>query len=106
MGGVPTILKDAVNKLCAVNKDIVVEIHESTSTTMLGMLNSDKLDIVIGRTSVSQNAGNYDYVHLADEDVSIVAGNGNPLPQQKKLALSDLKEIGIAPVRERGVQYG
>src|SRR3546814_10620006 len=23
MGGVPTILKDAVNKLCAVNKDIV-----------------------------------------------------------------------------------
>src|SRR3546814_19694312 len=42
MGGVPTILKDAVNKLCAVNKDIVVEIHESTSNTLLGMLNSDK----------------------------------------------------------------
>src|SRR3546814_20152242 len=41
------------------------------------MLNSDKLDIVIVRTSVSQNAGNYDYVHLAEEDVSIVAGNGN-----------------------------
>src|SRR3546814_7675467 len=59
---------------------------------MLGMLNSDKLDIVIGRTSVSQNAGNYDYVHLAEEDVSIVAGNGNPLTQQKKLALSDLKD--------------
>src|SRR3546814_12176031 len=70
MGGVPTILKDAVNKVCGVNKDIVVEIHESTSATMLGMLNSDKLDIVIGRTSVSQHADNYDYVHLAEEDRS------------------------------------
>lgn len=92
MGGVPKVLKDAINKVCGLNKDIVVEIHESTSATMLGMLNSDKLDIVIGRTSVSQHADNYDYIHLAEEDVSIVSGNGNPLARKKKLALSDLKD--------------
>src|SRR5690606_2349886 len=52
---------------------------------------SDKLDIVIGRTSVSQHSDSYDYIHLAEEDVSIIAGNNNPLALRKELSLADLK---------------
>lgn len=92
MGGVPKILKDSINRVCNVNKDIVIEIHEDTSTIMLAMLNNDRLDMVIGRTSVSQNAENYDYIHLAEENVSIVVGNNNPLAQKKDVALGDLKD--------------
>ncbi|MEO6983947.1 MAG: LysR family transcriptional regulator [Paralcaligenes sp.] len=92
MGGVPKILKSAINTVCDANKEIVIEIYESTSTNMLGMLNSDKLDLVIGRTSVSQHSEGYDYIHLAEEDVAIVAGNKNPLRQRERLVLADLKE--------------
>ncbi|UHL63872.1 LysR family transcriptional regulator [Paralcaligenes sp. KSB-10] len=91
MGGVPKVLKDSINHVCGMNKDIVVEIYENTSAIMLAMLNSDKLDVVIGRTSVSQHADNYDYMHLAEENVSIVVGNGNPLAQKADVALPDLK---------------
>ncbi|MGB3291325.1 MAG: LysR family transcriptional regulator [Burkholderiaceae bacterium] len=92
MGGVPKVLKDAIDAVCGRNPDIVIEIHEDTSAAMLGMLHSDKLDIVIGRTSVSQNADNYDYVHLSEEEVCIVSGTGNPLARKKTLSLSDLKD--------------
>ncbi|MEO6959119.1 MAG: LysR family transcriptional regulator [Burkholderiaceae bacterium] len=92
MGGVPKVLKDAINRICSVNEDIVIEIYENTSTIMLAMLNNDRLDMVIGRTSVSQNADNYDYIHLAEENVSIVVGNSNPLTKKKDVVLADLKD--------------
>jgi DNA-binding transcriptional LysR family regulator len=93
MGGVPTVLKDSIAQVCAENPGIVIEVHENTSAIMLSMLNSDKLDMVIGRTSVSPDADGYDYLHLAEESISVAAGSANPLARKKRLELADLAHL-------------
>lgn len=93
MGSIP-LVTDTINSL--LNNNLLhfkIEFLEGTSAQLLTMLENDQLDIAIGRTSVSMSPDNFNYIHLLDEQTSVVIGFNHPLTKQKNISLNELKNF-------------
>ncbi|ARP93369.1 LysR family transcriptional regulator [Bordetella genomosp. 13] len=91
MGSVPNVLVDAVAALREAEPDVSIQILEDTSARLLGMLDQGQLDLVLGRTTVSTNPGQYEYRHLREEPLCIAVGLGHPLARARKVQWNDLR---------------
>ncbi|WP_250500541.1 LysR family transcriptional regulator [Caballeronia sp. GAWG1-5s-s] len=90
MGAVPGVVAPMVNEMHAKHPDLAVEIVEDTSANMLAMLDDGRVDLVIGRASVSEQPSKYHYQPLTDEPLCIVAGRARGDGQAREAALADL----------------
>jgi DNA-binding transcriptional LysR family regulator len=78
MGAVPGVVAPIVNEMHAKHPDLAIEIVEDTSANMLTMLDDGRVDLVIGRASVSDQPSKYQYQPLTDEPLSVVVGHEHP----------------------------
>jgi len=89
MGAIPGCVVPAVEGMQQRYPGLSVEIVEDTSANMLPLLDDGRLDVVVGRATVSADPSNYLYEALADEPLCVVVGAGHP---------------AIVPRNERGDQ--
>lgn len=78
MGAIPGILVSALNWLRASHPGLAIEVVEGTSQELVALLDDGRLDLMIGRSSVSPDPSEYHYHPLGAEPVCIVAGAGHP----------------------------
>jgi DNA-binding transcriptional LysR family regulator len=90
MGAVPGIVAPIVNKMHAKHPDLAIEIIEDTSANMLVMLDDGRVDLVIGRASVSDQPSKYHYQPLTDEPLSIVVGRSHAEPGVNEIGFAEL----------------
>ena len=91
MGAVPEVLVPILNWLHTRQPNLSIEVVEDTSLRMLSLLDDGRLDLVIGRASVSDQPSKYHYQPLGDESISVVVGYAHP-PFKGELTLKDLKD--------------
>lgn len=89
MGAAPLVAR-ALMRLREIQPSVSIEITEDTSARQLLQLDQGRLDIVIGRASVSPQPEAYRYERLREEPLSIVAGIDHPLATAKKVRLAEL----------------
>lgn len=92
MGAVPDVLVPILNWLHTRQPNLAVEVVEDTSLHMLSMLDDGRLDLVIGRSVVSNEPDRYHYQPLLDERVSVVVGYTHPPFTKSNLSLADLQD--------------
>lgn len=90
MGALPLVMT-TLTDLIQTRPELSIEVCEDTSARMLNMLENDQLDLVIGRTSVSVAPENFNYLHVAEERISVVAGYNHELTSRTGLTLADLR---------------
>jgi DNA-binding transcriptional LysR family regulator len=90
MGAIPEVVVPILDDLHASQPTLSVEIVEDTSARMLMLLDDGRLDLVIGRSIVSDEPTRYHYQALGDEPLSVVVGYGHPRVTKKEMALQDL----------------
>ncbi len=93
MGAVPCVLAPIANEMHAKHPDLAIEIVEDTSANMLVMLDDGRVDLVIGRASVSDQPSKYHYQPLTDEPMSVVVGHDHPQMNARKVSLADLAAL-------------
>lgn len=89
MGAAPVITR-ALLRLREVQPEVTIEITEDTSARQLILLDQGRIDLMIGRSSVSSHPNLYDYEQLRDEPLCIVSGLNHPLAQARSLRLQQL----------------
>jgi DNA-binding transcriptional LysR family regulator len=90
MGAIPDLVVPILNEFQESSPGLSIEIVEDTSARMLAMLDDGRLDLVIGRSAVSQDPSKYRYQSLGDEPLSVVVGFDHaPLPK-RELSFADL----------------
>jgi DNA-binding transcriptional LysR family regulator len=92
MGTVPNVVVPLLARLHASQPQLAVEVVEDTSLRMLVLLEDGKLDLVIGRASVSDNPDKFHYHPLGAESVSAVVGYGHPAFKKGRLSFRDLQQ--------------
>lgn len=92
MGAIPDVVVPILNWLHAKQPNLFIEIVEDTSIRMLSLLDDGRLDLVIGRSSVSDQSGKYHYQPLQGEPMSVVVGYAHPPFETEQLTLHDLKD--------------
>ncbi|MFM0213097.1 LysR family transcriptional regulator [Paraburkholderia sediminicola] len=90
MGAMSNLAVPALLRLRELQPDIAIEIVEGTSAELLRHLDEGRLDIVIGRSSVSADKAKYLYLPLGEEPLSVVAGPGHAAASKPGLTLRDL----------------
>jgi DNA-binding transcriptional LysR family regulator len=90
MGAIPEVVVPILDDLHASQPNLSVEIVEDTSARLLILLDDGRLDLVIGRSIVSDEPTRYHYQSLGDEPLSVVVGYGHPRIAKKEMALQDL----------------
>jgi DNA-binding transcriptional LysR family regulator len=90
MGAVPEVLVPLVDELQARHPALSMEIVEDTSARMLIQLDDGRLDIVIGRSIVSDEPSRYHYQPLGDEPLSVVVGFDHPPMPPGEVSFADL----------------
>jgi DNA-binding transcriptional LysR family regulator len=93
MGAVPGVVAPIVNEMHARHPDLAIEIAEDTSANMLVMLDDGRVDLMIGRASVSDQPTKYHYQPLADEPMCVVAGRDHPHPAARDIGFADLARM-------------
>ncbi len=78
MGAVPDVVVPVVNQLQESHPGLAIEIVEDTSARMLALLDDGRLDLVVGRSIVSDQPSKYTYQPLGDEPLAIVVGFDHP----------------------------
>ena len=78
MGAIPSCVVPAVEGMQRRYPGLSVEIVEDTSAKLLPLLDDGRLDVVVGRATVSADPSNYTYEALADEPLCVVVGAGHP----------------------------
>ncbi|MCY0389556.1 LysR family transcriptional regulator [Robbsia sp. Bb-Pol-6] len=78
MGSILDRVAPVLNDLRKRHPGLSIEIVEDTSSRMLVLLDEGRLDLVIGRSAVSDSPGKYRYHPLADEPVAVVVGADHP----------------------------
>ncbi|MBO9537696.1 LysR family transcriptional regulator [Herbaspirillum sp.] len=91
MGAVPELVVPAVNALHKTHPELSIDIIEDTSVHMLGLLDDGHIDLLLGRSSVSDNPGKYHYQPLSDEPLSVVVSSEHPRLRSKSVSLADLQ---------------
>src|ERR1700712_132377 len=90
MGSVPDLVVPILNSLQESNPGLSIEIVEDTSARMLSMLDEGRLDLVVGRSVVSDEPSKYHYQPLGDEPLSVVVGYDHPPFPAGELSFADL----------------
>ena len=90
MGAIPDCVVPAVDALQRRYPGLAVEIVEDTSANMLPLLDDGRLDVVVGRATVSPNPAKYLYQAVADEPLSVVVGAMHPPFNKEKIGFADL----------------
>ena len=90
MGAIPEVVVPVLDELHASLPNLSVEIVEDTSARMLMLLDDGRLDLVIGRSIVSDEPSRYHYQSLGDEPLSVVVSYDHPRIVRKELSLHDL----------------
>jgi DNA-binding transcriptional LysR family regulator len=93
MGAVPGVVAPIVNEMHARHPDLAVEIVEDTSANMLVMLDDGRVDLMIGRASVSDQPTKYHYQPLTDEPLSVVVGRDHPNANGREVSFADLTPL-------------
>lgn len=91
MGAVP-IVTDAVKLFIKKNPNTSVEIIEDTSIELFRQLDRSSLDLIIGRSLVSETPDIYNIFTFYDETLTVIANPCHPLVRSKKLTLIDLSK--------------
>ena len=94
MGAVSNVVVPILNWLHTRQPNLAIEVVENTSRRMLTLLDDGHLDLVIGRSSVAEDAGKYLYQPLRDGPVSVVVGYHHAQMDDENLRLQDLKDHG------------
>lgn len=88
MGALPELVLPALKQILAEDRRLIIEVVEDTSLKMLAQLDDGQLDLIVGRSAVSDHPDNYHYEKMSAEPLSIVVGFNHPdLP--KKVSLKD-----------------
>lgn len=90
MGSVPDVVVPVVNQLQEVHPGLAIEIVEDTSARMLALLDDGRLDLVIGRSIVSDQPSKYAYHPLGDEPLAVVVGYEHPPFDTTEVTFADL----------------
>lgn len=90
MGAVPELVVPAVNALHQDYPELSIDIVEDTSVHLLEMLDDGHLDVLVGRSSVSDHPGKYRYQPLSDEPLAVVVSADHPRLRSKAVSLADL----------------
>lgn len=90
MGSLPDVVVPAVNQLQATHPGLAIEIVEDTSARMLALLDDGRLDLVIGRSIVSDQPSKYTYQPLSDEPLAVVVGFDHPRFPDGEISFADL----------------
>jgi DNA-binding transcriptional LysR family regulator len=90
MGSVPDLVVPILSELQARNPGLSIEIVEDTSARMLALLDEGRLDLVVGRSIVSDEPSRYHYQPLGDEPLSVVVGYDHPPFAAGELTFADL----------------
>jgi DNA-binding transcriptional LysR family regulator len=89
MGAIPEIVVPVLDQLHVSQRNLSIEVVEDTSAKMLLQLDEGHLDLVIGRSAVSDQPSKYHYQKIGDEPLSVVVGHAHP-PLPDDVALRDL----------------
>jgi DNA-binding transcriptional LysR family regulator len=92
MGAVPDVLVPILNWLHTRQPNLAVEVVEDTSLRMLALLDDGRLDLVIGRSIVSNEPDKYHYQPLLGELISVVVGYAHPPFGKSSLSVADLQD--------------
>jgi DNA-binding transcriptional LysR family regulator len=90
MGAVPGVLVSSLNWLRESHPNLSVEIIEGTSRHLLSLLDDGRIDLMIGRSSVSAEPYEYSYYPISGEPISVVVGGGHP-DVAKRMSFAELK---------------
>lgn len=90
MGAVPDVVVPVIDQLQQSHPGLAIEIVEDTSVRMLALLDDGRLDLVIGRSIVSDEPSNYHYQPLGDEPLSVVVGYDHPPFAANEVTFADL----------------
>ncbi|HXZ06683.1 MAG TPA: LysR family transcriptional regulator [Paraburkholderia sp.] len=91
MGAIPDVVVPVLDELHASQPNLSIEVVEDTSARMLMLLDEGRLDLVIGRSIVSDEPARYHYRPLGDEPLSVVVGYAHRHVAKKAM---DLRELG------------
>jgi DNA-binding transcriptional LysR family regulator len=89
MGAIPEVVVPVIDQLHASQPNLSIEVVEDTSAKMLLQLDDGHLDLVIGRSAVSDQPSKYRYQKIGDEPLSVVVGRAHP-PLPEDVGLRDL----------------
>ncbi|MFL9927034.1 LysR family transcriptional regulator [Herbaspirillum lusitanum] len=89
MGAAPLVTR-ALTRLREMQPEVSVEITEDTSARQLLLLDQGRIDLMIGRSSVSSQPNLYNYEMLRGEPMCIVCGIDHPLATAQKVRLPEL----------------
>jgi DNA-binding transcriptional LysR family regulator len=89
MGAAPLVTR-ALTRLREVQPEVSIEIAEDTSARQLVLLDQGRIDLMIGRSSVSSQPHLYHYEMLRGEPMCLVTGLDHPLATAQKVRLQEL----------------
>ncbi|ALU90992.1 LysR family transcriptional regulator [Herbaspirillum rubrisubalbicans] len=89
MGAAPFVTR-ALSRLREIQPEVSIEISEDTSARQLLLLDQGRIDLMIGRSSVSSQPNLYHYEMLRGEPMCIVSGIDHPLATAQKVRLQEL----------------
>jgi DNA-binding transcriptional LysR family regulator len=89
MGAAPLVTR-ALTRLREVQPEVSIEIAEDTSARQLVLLDQGRIDLMIGRSSVSSQPQLYNYEMLRGEPMCLVTGLDHPLATAQKVRLQEL----------------
>ncbi|QNB09006.1 LysR family transcriptional regulator [Herbaspirillum frisingense] len=89
MGAAPFVTR-ALSRLREIQPEVSIEISEDTSARQLLLLDQGRIDLMIGRSSVSSQPSLYNYEMLRGEPMCIVCGIDHPLATAQKVRLQEL----------------
>lgn len=90
MGSIPEVVVPVLGQLRESHPGLAIEIVEDTSARMLALLDDGRLDLVVGRSIVSDEPSKYHYHPLGDEPLSVVVGFDHPPFPSSEVTFADL----------------
>jgi DNA-binding transcriptional LysR family regulator len=91
MGATPIVTR-ALLRLREVQPEASIEITEDTSARQLMLLDQGRIDVMVGRSSVSSKPAVYDYYQLREEPLCVVSGLDHPLARARSVRLKELMD--------------
>jgi DNA-binding transcriptional LysR family regulator len=92
MGAVPDLIVPAVNELHRRYPELSIDIVEDTSVHMLALLDDGHIDLLVGRSGVSDHPSKYHYQPLSDEPLSVVVASDHAAMDEHEVSLAELRE--------------
>ncbi|MEH3086622.1 MAG: LysR family transcriptional regulator [Xylophilus ampelinus] len=89
-GALHSVLVGALSELRRMQPALSVEVRESTSLDLLDAINGGRLDVAVGRITVTGQADQFDYEELMEESVAVAVGPRHALARARRVTLAQL----------------